>query len=76
MNDDPERKDGADPVGEPAGAIIDRRLLEFLVCPITGGPLVYDSERQELISRGAGRAFPIQDGIPIMLIDEARHLDD
>lgn len=55
---------------------IDRRLLEFLVCPVTGGPLVYDRERQELISRAAGRAFPIHNGIPIMLIDEARILED
>ncbi|HLS58598.1 MAG TPA: Trm112 family protein [Paracoccaceae bacterium] len=54
---------------------MNRHLLEFLVCPMTGGPLIYDPERQELISRSAGRAFPIHDGIPIMLIDEARILD-
>ncbi|WP_438502762.1 Trm112 family protein [Amaricoccus solimangrovi] len=60
-----------------AGAhAIDRRMLEFLVCPVTRGPLVYDAARQELISRGAHLAFPIRGGIPVMLIDEARRLDD
>ena len=51
-------------------------MLEFLVCPVTRGRLVYDAERQELISHGAGLAFPIHNGIPVMLIDEARQLDD
>ena len=55
---------------------IDPRLLELLVCPITKGPLRYDRERQELISERARLAFPIRDGIPIMLVDEARPLDD
>ena len=55
---------------------IDRRLLEFLVCPVTRGRLVYDPERQELVSQGANRAYPIHNGIPIMLIDEARVLDE
>jgi uncharacterized protein len=55
---------------------VDRRLLEFLVCPVTRGRLVYDAERQELVSQGANRAYPIHNGIPIMLIDEARPLDD
>jgi uncharacterized protein YbaR (Trm112 family) len=55
---------------------VDRKLLEALVCPVTRGPLVYDAERQELISRGARLAFPIQNGIPVMLIDEARKLQD
>jgi uncharacterized protein YbaR (Trm112 family) len=50
-------------------------MLEFLVCPVTRGPLVYDSARQELVSKGAGLAFPIHDGIPVMLVDEARALD-
>ena len=54
---------------------VDRKLLESLVCPMTRGPLVYDAERQELISKGASRAYPIRDGIPVMLIDEARNLD-
>jgi uncharacterized protein YbaR (Trm112 family) len=55
---------------------VDRRLLEFLVCPVTRGRLVYDAERQELISKGAGLAYPIQGGVPIMLPDDARKLDD
>jgi uncharacterized protein YbaR (Trm112 family) len=55
---------------------IDRGILECLVCPVTRGPLVYDAERQELVSRGAGLAFPIQNGIPVMLVDEARRLAD
>ncbi len=67
--------DGDAPPQEPA-AQIDRRLLESLVCPMTRGPLVYDAERQELISKGANRAYPIHDGVPVMLIDEARLLDD
>jgi hypothetical protein len=54
---------------------IDRRLLEILVCPLTRGPLVYDAERGELVSRQAKRAFPIRDGIPVMLADEARVLE-
>jgi len=53
----------------------DPKLLEILVCPLTKAPLVYDRERQELISKKAGLAFPIRDGIPIMLPDEARTLD-
>jgi uncharacterized protein YbaR (Trm112 family) len=55
---------------------IDPRLLEILVCPVTKGPLEYDAERQELVSRKAKLAYPIRDGIPIMLADEARPLDD
>jgi uncharacterized protein len=58
---------------EPAA---DRRMLEFLVCPVTRGPLSYDAGRRELVSRNAGLAFPIQNGIPVMLIDEARRLED
>jgi len=54
---------------------IDPRLLEILVCPLTKGPLEYDREANELISRGAGLAYPIRDGIPIMLPDEARRLE-
>jgi uncharacterized protein YbaR (Trm112 family) len=59
----------------PAAAQADRRMLEFLVCPVTRGPLVYDADRQELVSKGAGLAFPIHDGVPVMLIDEARQLE-
>ena len=57
-------------------ARVDARLLEILVCPRTKTSLVYDKARQELISRAAGLAFPIRDGIPIMLEEEARQLDD
>jgi uncharacterized protein YbaR (Trm112 family) len=55
---------------------IDPKLLEILVCPVTKGPLRYDAEAQELISDAAGLAYPIRDGIPIMLADEARPLSD
>lgn len=54
----------------------DPRLLEIMVCPLTKMPLHYDRERQELISRAARLAYPIRDGIPIMLPDEARELTD
>jgi uncharacterized protein YbaR (Trm112 family) len=54
---------------------VDPKLLEILVCPLTKGPLRYDPERQELISDRAGLAYPIRDGIPIMLPDEARPID-
>ena len=53
----------------------DRRMLESLVCPVTQSVLSYDADRQELVSKAAGLAFPIRDGIPIMLVDEARRLD-
>ena len=59
---------------EPAD--IDPKLLEMLVCPLTKGPLRYDRAAQELISEEAGLAYPIRDGIPIMLVDEARQLGD
>ena len=55
---------------------VDPKLLEVLVCPLTKGPLSYDRERQELVSERARLAFPIRDGIPIMLVDEARRLND
>lgn len=55
---------------------IDPRLLEILVCPLTKAPLRYDRGAQELISEEAGLAYPIRDGIPIMLVDEARTLRD
>jgi uncharacterized protein YbaR (Trm112 family) len=60
----------------PAPSPIDPRLLEILVCPLTKGPLEYDRAAGELISRQAGLAYPVRDGIPIMLVDEARKLDD
>jgi uncharacterized protein len=65
----------ADGEGVAVAAVIDRRLLEVLVCPVTHGPLTYDAERQELVSRGARLAFPIHNGIPVMLVDEARAFD-
>ena len=55
---------------------IDPRLLEILVCPLSKAPLRYDREAQELICEESGLAYPIRDGIPIMLVDEARPLDD
>jgi uncharacterized protein len=58
----------------PTGSV-DPKLLEILVCPVTKGTLEYDAEKQELISRSAKLAYPIRDGIPIMLPEEARRLD-
>ncbi len=55
---------------------VDPKLLEILVCPLTKNELEYDAMAQELISRSAGLAYPIRDGIPIMLADEARKLED
>jgi uncharacterized protein YbaR (Trm112 family) len=55
---------------------VDPRLLEILVCPVTRGPLEYDRARGELISRGARLAYPIRDGVPIMLAEEARDLTE
>ena len=57
-------------------AELDPKLLEILVCPLTKGPLIYDRAAQELVSPRAGLAYPIRDGIPIMLVDEARRLRD
>ena len=54
----------------------DPELLKILVCPVTRGPLRYDEEAQELISEQAGLAFPIRDGVPVMLVEEARRLDE
>jgi uncharacterized protein YbaR (Trm112 family) len=65
MNSPPERTDGS----------VDPKLLEILVCPLTKGPLEFDSARQELISRSAKLAYPIRDGIPIMLPEEARKIE-
>lgn len=59
---------------EPRGAQVDPKLLEILVCPVTHTRLRYDAEKQELVSEAAGLAYPIRDGIPIMLQDEARPL--
>ena len=65
MNALPDRPEGT----------VDPKLLEILVCPMTKGPLEYDATRQELISRQARLAYPIRDGIPIMLPEEARKID-
>lgn len=54
---------------------VDPKLLEVLICPVTRSPLTYDADAQELISEAAGLAYPIRDGIPVMLEDEARRLD-
>jgi uncharacterized protein YbaR (Trm112 family) len=62
------------PSERPANAV-DPKLLEILVCPVTKTPLDYDPEKKELISRAAKLAYPIRDGIPIMLEEEARRLD-
>ncbi|MBO6774109.1 MAG: Trm112 family protein [Marinibacterium sp.] len=56
-------------------AEFDRRMLEALICPVTHATLEYDATRQELISKPAALAFPIRNGIPVMLVDEARKLD-
>lgn len=53
---------------------VDPRLLAILVCPLTKAPLSYDRERQELVSKAAGLAYPVRDGVPVMVIEEAREL--
>ena len=60
----------------PHGGDIDIRMLELLACPLTKGPLRYDRDRAELVSRLAKLAYPVRDGIPIMLPSEARELDE
>ena len=74
MSGDQESKPAASPSG--GASVVDPRLLELLVCPLTKTGLVYDRERQELISHAAHLAYPIRDGIPIMLPEEARPLQD
>lgn len=67
----------SEPENKPAANVntgVDPKLLEILVCPVTKETLVYDADAQELISKGAALAYPIRDGIPIMLADEARPL--
>jgi uncharacterized protein len=61
---------------EGGGGSLDPKLLELLVCPLTKATLRYDREREELVSEQAGLAYPIRDGIPIMLVDEARPLSE
>ena len=55
---------------------VDPKLLDVLVCPLSKTPLIYDKKANELISKSAGLAFPIRNGVPILLIDEARQLDE
>jgi uncharacterized protein YbaR (Trm112 family) len=74
-NDAKDNDSGGQDNRQPALGV-DVKLLEILVCPLTKGSLRYDREAQELISDQAGLAYPIRDGIPIMLVDEARSLDD
>ena len=64
------------PPPPPSSAGVDPRLLEILVCPVTRSPLRYDRERGELVSAAARLAYPIRDGVPIMLPDEARTLEE
>lgn len=66
----------SEPTNPAPGLGVDRRLLELLVCPLTKTPLEYDAARQELISRAARLAFPIKEGVPLMTVEAARHLDD
>ena len=66
----------AEDKGAATGGELDPKLLEILVCPLTKGPLRYDRARGELVSEQAGLAYPIRDGIPIMLVDEARPLTE
>jgi uncharacterized protein YbaR (Trm112 family) len=54
---------------------VDPKLLEILVCPVTKGPLIWDKDKQELISKSARLAYPVKDGIPVLLEDEARRLE-
>ncbi len=72
----PTGASGAAPTARDAGREVDPRLLEVLVCPVTHGVLEYDREAGELISRGARLAYPIRDGVPVMLPEEARTLED
>jgi uncharacterized protein len=72
MNDTPPDTPAIPPAEGPG---FDRKMLEALVCPVTQGQLSYDAARQELISRTARLAFPIRNGIPIMLASEAREID-
>ena len=68
----PRDSDASPPVRR---AVPDGRMLELLVCPVTRGPLRYDAAHQELISQSARLAYPIRDGVAVLVPDEARHLD-
>jgi hypothetical protein len=75
MTDNAEKPVRDEDAPAPEATRVDPRLLEILVCPLTKSTLEYDSARQELISRSARLAYPIRDGIPIMLPEEARQID-
>ncbi|MCK0171161.1 MULTISPECIES: Trm112 family protein [Aliiroseovarius] len=60
----------------PAETKFDRRMIEALVCPVTQTQLTYDADKQELLSKAANLAFPIRGGIPVMLVDEARKIEE
>jgi len=66
----------SDKVSNGEQSAVDPKLLDILVCPLSKTPLVYDKKANELISKSAGLAFPIRNGVPILLIDEARQLDE
>ena len=77
MSDQPtEKSTKIDTEGSEKDRHIHPKLLEMLVCPVTHGPLRFDREKQELISEQAGLAYPVREGIPIMLSEEARTLDE
>lgn len=63
-------------MNEPSETNFDRRMIEVLVCPVTQAQLTYDADTQELLSKAANLAFPIRGGIPVMLVDEARKIED
>ncbi|MVA96625.1 Trm112 family protein [Nitratireductor sp. CAU 1489] len=69
-------EDGKRIESRQSSVAIDRKLLELLACPLTKGPLTFDAERCELVSKAAELAYPVRDGIPIMLPSEARRIDD
>ena len=71
-----DRNHIAAPPVKTTDARTDRHLLEFLVCPVSKSQLVYDPVRQELVSKRAGLAYPIRDGVPLMTVESARQLDE
>jgi len=74
MADDPAKHEDASDTAT-AEARVDPKLLELLVCPLTKGRLEYDASRQELVSPAAGLAYPIRNGVPLMTVEAARHID-
>lgn len=76
MNDKPTPDKGKADKTVAAGYAVDLKLLEMLACPLTKTPLVWNPDRNELVSRAARLAYPVRDGVPIMLPSEARSLED